>query len=343
MSVNLSGKKVLITGGTGTLGRALTKKLLLSDIDTVRIFSRDESKQLDMADELKNDRRVRFIIGDVRDKERLRMAVEDIDIVFHVAALKQVPVAEYNPFEAVKTNVLGSQNVVDVCMEEEVEIAMAVSSDKAVSPLNTYGATKLVMEKIFTAANFYKGKRSTIFTAVRYGNVMGSRGSVIPQFVKSIQNNGSITITHPEMTRFNITLSEALDLIFAGLQKAKGAEIFIPKLEAYRLIDLAECVIDVMKKENVKIITSSVRGGEKMHESLINENESQYVIESNNVYALLSPQLYSDNIQYYDNAVTNCIKGNYSSDKVPVIPKKKLKDLIEREIFDKSNMFRPVY
>lgn len=341
--MDLAGKKVLITGGTGTLGRALTRKLLLSDVNTVRIFSRDEGKQLDMADQLKADGRVRFIIGDVRDKERLRMAVEDIDVVFHVAALKQVPVAEYNPFEAVKTNVLGSQNVVDVCMEEEVEIAMAISSDKAVSPLNTYGATKLVMEKIFTAANFYKGKRSTIFTAVRYGNVMGSRGSVIPQFIKSIQNTNSISITHPEMTRFNITLSEALDLILTGLKKAKGSEIFIPKLDAYRLQDLAECIIELMKKDNVKVTTMSLREGEKMHETLLNESESSYSVESDNVYVLLSPNVYPKNVQYYDHAITNRIQGNYSSDKVPVIPKSRLKELIQREMFDESNLFRPIF
>ena len=340
--MNLSGKRVLVTGGTGTLGRALTKKLLMSEVSVVRVFSRDEGKQLDMASELGNDKRVRFIIGDVRDRDRLKLAIEDIDIVFHVAALKQIPVAEYNPFEAVKTNVLGSQNVVDACMEEEVEIAMAISSDKAVSPLNTYGATKLVMEKIFTSANFYKGKRDTIFTCVRYGNVMGSRGSVIPQFIKSIQKSGSITITDPRMTRFNITLYEALELMMTGLKKAKGAEIFVPKLEAYRLSDLAECIINIMNKD-VKIITSTIREGEKMHEMLINESESQYTIESNDVYALLSPTIYSRHIESYENAKSDCIRGSYSSDKATIISKSQLKEIIRREIFDETNPFRPIY
>jgi UDP-N-acetylglucosamine 4,6-dehydratase/UDP-glucose 4-epimerase len=338
--LRLSGKNVLITGGTGTLGKALTRRLLTEDVNVIRIFSRDEAKQLDMASEFK-DPRMRFIIGDVRDKERLRMATEDIDVVIHAAALKQVPVAEYNPFEAVKTNVLGSQNVVDACMQEDVEFAMAVSSDKAVSPLNTYGATKLVMEKIFTAANFYKGRRDTIFTAVRYGNVMGSRGSVIPQFIKSIKESGSITVTNPNMTRFNITLSGSLDLIWNAFQMAKGAEIFVPKLEAYRLSDLAEAIIELMGKK-VKTIQSSIRPGEKMHETLINADEAPYAIESGGTYILLSPEKYPGQITKYPKAKANIMNGGYSSDKVPLIDKSKLKKIIEREIFDASNLFRAV-
>lgn len=339
MKTVFSGKKILITGGTGSLGRALTKRLLELDVETIRVFSRDEVKQLDMAGEIKDDR-IRFLIGDVRDKERLMLAIEGIDMVFHTAALKQVPVAEYNPFEAVKTNIMGSQNLIDACMHEEVEVAVAVSSDKAVSPLNTYGATKLVMEKIFTAANFYKGMRKTVFTAVRYGNVMGSRGSVIPQFIKAIQNSGSITITDPNMTRFNITLTEALDLILNCAAKAKGAEIFIPKLQAYKLSDLAEAVVEVMNKD-VKIVRSSIRPGEKMHESLINQNESQYTIESDDRYVLLSPEVYPDNIRLYANAKTSPIEGDHSSDKVPLIGRSTLKELVKREIFDVSNKFRP--
>jgi UDP-N-acetylglucosamine 4,6-dehydratase/5-epimerase len=339
LSTQLSGKKILITGGTGTLGRALTKKLLTYDISGIRIFSRDEGKQIEMSTEI-TDSRIRFIIGDVRDKERLRFAMEDIDIVFHVAALKQVPIAEYNPFEAVKTNVLGSQNLIDVCMDEEVEIAMAISSDKAVSPLNTYGATKLVMEKIFSSANFYKGKRDTVFTAVRYGNVLGSRGSVLPKFINSIQNSASITITDPNMTRFNITLSEALELILTSLSKARGADIFIPKLEAYKLSDLAETIIDIMNKD-VKITYSAVRPGEKMHETLINESESQYTIGSESIYVLLSPEVYREQILLYPAPETHCLEGNYSSDKVPLVNKSRLRQIIERELFDEANPYRP--
>lgn len=340
MSKLLSGKKILVTGGTGTLGSALTKKLLEFDVSTVRVFSRDEGKQLDMASQITDDR-IRFIIGDVREKERLRFAMNDIDIVFHVAALKQVPVAEYNPFEAVKTNVLGSQNVIEACMDQGVEVAMAISSDKAVSPLNTYGATKLVMEKIFMAANYYKGGIPTIFTAVRYGNVLGSRGSVVPQFIKSIKNSSRVTVTNPNMTRFNTTLTEALNLIIRGLEKANGAEIFIPKLKAYKLGDLVDAIVELSDRK-VKVEYSSIRPGEKMHETLINEGEARYAIESGGDYVLLSSEFYESSIRRYPDAKEQCIQGDYSSDKVDLISKSKLKQIIQREIFDESNPYRPI-
>ena len=339
--MSLKGKKILLTGGSGTLGRALTKKLLDLDVDTIRIFSRDEGKQVPMAAEM-TDHRLRFIIGDVRDRDRVIFAMEDIDVVFHIAALKQVPVAEYNPFEAVKTNVIGSQNVIEACMAREVEFAVAISSDKAVSPLNTYGATKLLMEKIFTAANFYKGTRKTIFTCVRYGNVMGSRGSVIPQFIDSIRNSSSITITDPNMTRFNITLSQALDLILNSMSKAIGGEIFVPKLDAYRLGDLAKAIINIFNKNTVVNYTS-IRQGEKMHESLINESESQFTIESDGTYIILSPTRFLENIGKYPNAKKECIHGKYSSENVKLIDEALLKKMIESEVLDMNNPFRPNY
>ena len=336
-----SGKKILITGGTGTLGRALTRKLLMEEVETIRIFSRDEGKQLEMSSTF-TDKRLRFIIGDVRDRDRVLYAMEDIDIVFHISALKQVPVAEYNPFEAIKTNVIGSQNVIDACIEHNLEAAVAISSDKAVSPLNTYGATKLLMERIFTAANYYKGSRETIFTSVRYGNVLGSRGSVVPQFLKSIQTSSSINITDPNMTRFNITLSEALDLILYALQNTKGGEVFVPKLKAYQLDELARSIIEITGRE-VKINYSSIRTGEKLHESMINEHESPYTAESDDVFIILTPQDYEEKVKQYSNVKTNTIQGNYSSDKVPFLTKYELKHIIYREIFDESNVFRPIY
>jgi UDP-N-acetylglucosamine 4,6-dehydratase/UDP-glucose 4-epimerase len=339
--MRLSAKKVLITGGAGTLGRALTRRLLAENVDTIRIFSRDEGKQIHMADEFK-DVRVRYIIGDIRDRERLILAIEDIDILFHVAALKQVPVAEYNPFEAVKTNVLGSQNVIDACMAEELEVAVAISSDKAVSPLNTYGATKLMMEKIFAAANFYKGARKTIFTSVRYGNVMGSRGSVIPLFMNSIEKYGNINITDPKMTRFNITLRESVNLILRALDEAKGADIFVPKLKAYKLGDLAQCLIEIYGK-NVMTKYSSIRPGEKMHESLINEGESAFTVESDGIYVILSPDVYEQNRGLYKNVIQPSFDGSYTSDKVPLIDMKTLKELISTEVLDESNPFKPIY
>ena len=226
-----NGKKVLITGGTGSLGIALTKKILQTEVDTIRIYSRNESKQIEMQNQV-NDSRLRFLIGDVRDKERLSKALEDIDIVIHAAALKHVPIVEYNPFEAIKTNVLGSQNVIECCLEENVEIAICVGTDKAVSPLNTYGATKLLMEKLFVSANNYlnRDKYKTRFHAVRYGNVLGSSGSVIPKFIDLIKNDKPITITDSNMTRFTITMNEALDFILNAAKTGQGSEIFIPKL-----------------------------------------------------------------------------------------------------------------
>lgn len=207
------GKKILITGGTGSLGTALTKHLLKNKVDTIRIYSRDEWKQTQMKSEI-NDKRLRFLIGDVRDKPRLERAMEDIDIVFHTAALKHVPVAEYNPFEFVKTNVYGTQNVIEACLDNKIEVALGIGTDKAVSPLNTYGATKLLMERLFISANYYKGPRKTRFVCVRYGNVLGSRGSIVPVFVEKIAKGKKIPITDENMTRFNITMSQALDLVF---------------------------------------------------------------------------------------------------------------------------------
>jgi UDP-N-acetylglucosamine 4,6-dehydratase/UDP-glucose 4-epimerase len=337
----LEGKKILITGGTGTLGRALTKRLLAEKVAGIRILSRDEGKQLDMSSTIADDR-LRYIIGDVRDLERVIYALEDIDIVFHISALKQVPVAEYNPFEAVKTNVLGSQNVIDACLANKVEIALAVSSDKAVSPLNTYGATKLLMERIFTAANYYKGNRNTIFSSVRYGNVLGSRGSVVPQFFKSIKQSSSITITDPNMTRFNITLTEALNFILSSLRSSRGGEVFVPKLEAYKLEDLANAIIDIADTD-VKKNYSSIRTGEKLHESMINEHESPYTVELEGKFIILTPSDFQKYIKKFPNVKTNCLEGSFSSDKVPLIDKSDLKKMIMREIFDETNPYRPVF
>ena len=217
----LKDKTVLITGGTGSLGQALTRKLLETDVKTIRIFSRNENKQVGMESEF-NDNRLRFLIGDVRELSRLYKAFENVDIVFHAAALKHVPVVEYNPFEGIKTNVIGSQNVIDACLHENIPLAICVGTDKAVSPLNTYGATKLLMEKLFVAANPELPKK-TKFIALRYGNVLGSSGSVVPKFIKQIREKQKITITEPNMTRFSLTMNEALDFIiesaFLGKRK----------------------------------------------------------------------------------------------------------------------------
>ena len=286
----LKGKKVLITGGTGSLGIALTKRLLQENVDTIRIFSRNENKQLEMDSKFHDDR-LRFLLGDVRDYNRLTRAFEDIDIVFHAAALKHVPIIEYNPFEAIKTNVIGSQNVIDACLEEDVEKAICVGTDKAVSPLNTYGATKLLMEKLFiTASNYLKKERhKTKFIALRYGNVLGSSGSVIPKFINQIKNNEKITITNSNMTRFSISMDEALDFILKATEIGKGSEIFVPKLRAYSLMDVKDALFDLLGKTDEQIV--GIRPGEKLHEILINNDEMNYCWEYQEMYMIVDPSL----------------------------------------------------
>lgn len=328
----LAGKNILITGGTGSLGTALTEKLLSLDVETIRIYSRDENKQLLMEEKF-NDDRLRFLIGDVRDKERLRRAVENIDIVIHAAALKHVPVSEYNPFEVIKTNINGSQNVVDTSMDEEVELCLAISSDKAVSPLNLYGATKLSMEKLFIAANHYKGKRKTKFSCVRYGNVLGSRGSVIPKFIEQIRSKREITVTDPSMTRFNITMDEALKLILHAIRFSKGYEVFIPKLKSYLLSNLVTALKEIssipFKQKKIPI-----RSGEKMHELLLNQYETKYTLESNGVYILLPSDFVNVRSlrKLYPKSKTLGMEI-YSSDKVSCISKNDLKKILIKHNF----------
>ncbi|HVZ62345.1 MAG TPA: polysaccharide biosynthesis protein [Candidatus Nitrosotalea sp.] len=327
----LKDKKVLITGGTGSLGTALTKRLLETDVETIRIFSRDEWKQTRMQTEF-DDARLRFLIGDVRDKDRLHRAMEDIDIVFHAAALKHVPIAEYNPFEAVKTNVYGSQNVIEGCFDNDVELAIAVGTDKSVSPLNTYGATKLVMERLFVSANFYKGNHKTKFVCVRYGNVLGSRGSILPKFLDLISNNKSITITDPKMTRFNITMNQAVDLIFRALKNGKGGEVFIPKLKAYSVGTLTEAILElVAKKIDVKRIPKRPR--EKYHEVMISEEEIDDTYETKYDYIIQSEgieKIVNTSKLPYKKAKLN---GPYASNGVELLTKEELKKIIIQEGF----------
>ena len=326
------GKKILITGGTGSLGQALTKRLLTMGVETIRIFSRNEHKQIEMEEKFQ-DERLRFFIGDVRDYQRLEMALEDIDIVFHTAALKHVPKIEYNPFEAIKTNVIGTQNVIDACLKRNVEKAVCIGTDKAVSPLNTYGSTKLLMEKLFVAANNYlnREKHRTIFLAVRYGNVLGSSGSVIPKFIEQIKANKQVTITDPKMTRFSITMNEALDLILNAITSAKGSEIFVPKLRAYNIVDVKNALTELISDTGEKI--TGIRTGEKLHETLINEDEIRYGWEFENMYMIASP-LYT---LFNDKNIKESYQGikkiedvqKYSSDSVEKISVKELKTIIE--------------
>ena len=320
------GKKVLITGGTGSLGSALTQRLLTENVDTIRIFSRNENKQLEMDSKFHDDR-LRFLLGDVRDYNRLTRACEDIDIVFHAAALKHVPIIEYNPFEAIKTNVIGSQNVIDACLEEDVEKAICIGTDKAVSPLNTYGATKSLMEKLFiTASNYLKTERhKTKFIALRYGNVLGSSGSVIPKFINQIKNNGKITITDPNMTRFSISMDEALDFILKVTEIGKGSEIFVPKLKAYSLMDVKDALFDLLGKTDEEIV--GIRAGEKVNEVLINKDEMKYCWEYQDMYLITNPSVrrFIPSTNEFPGKKKIESMEVYSSDTVEKIPKEELK------------------
>ena len=323
-------KKILITGGTGSLGTALTTKLLKENVDTIRIFSRDEFKQSQMESRF-NDGRLRFLIGDIRDKERLEKAVEDVNIVIHTAALKQVPVIEYNPFEAIKTNVQGSQNLVEACLKRDVEFVLAIGTDKAVSPFNTYGATKLLMERLFVSANYYKGDHKTKFSCVRYGNVLGSRGSIIPKFIEQIISGKKITITDPNMTRFNMTENQALDLIFRVIKNGYGGDVHVPKLEAYRVGDMKDVLLDLMNSKNEEE-RIPVRIGEKFHEVLINEHEIRNTYENrDNDYVIFENQLTKTHSETIPNAKETTLTGEYSSDKVKTTPKEELKEILAKQ------------
>ena len=288
-------KKILVTGGTGSLGKELVRHLLKNEQpETVRIFDVGETEQFDFQIELKGYEDItRFLLGDVRDKERLHRAAKGVDIIFHTAALKHVWACEYNPFEAVKTNVLGTQNVINVAINNNVEKIIFTSSDKAVNPSNTMGATKFLAEKLMTSANFYKGDCDCIFSSVRFGNVMGSRGSVIPLFKQQIKSGGPVTITDPTMTRFMMTMSQAIDLVLSSVEMAKGGEVFIFKMPTINISDLAEVLIEGVAPEyghspediNFKII--GTKPGEKMHEELMTQDEAIRSLERDNMFIIL--------------------------------------------------------
>ena len=322
-------KKILITGGTGSLGTALTKKLLTTEVDTIRIFSRDEWKQVQMKSKF-NDSRLRFFIGDIRDKERLLRATENVNIVIHAAALKHVPVAEYNPFEAVKTNVNGAQNIIESCLDNNVELVLAISTDKAVSPINTYGATKLLMERLFVSANNYRGDHKIKFLCVRYGNVLGSRGSVVPLFIKQITDEENLTITDTSMTRFNITMDESIKLIFRAIENGQGGEIFIPKLKAYRLGDLKDALMEILKSDS-KIKALPIRPGEKLHETLINIDEIKNTFESEHDYIIIDKLIQNSDTFNLKNLSVAKLNDGYSSDKSDILSKEEIKQILLNE------------
>lgn len=281
----LSDKSILITGGTGSFGRAFVRTVLerYPGVKRLVVYSRDELKQFEMS-HLYSDRTypgLRYFLGDVRDEARLRRALEGIDIVVHAAALKQVPAAEYNPFECIKTNVLGAQNLIEACLDSCVERVVALSTDKAAAPINLYGATKLCSDKLFVAANNIRGGRDIRFSVVRYGNVMGSRGSVIPYFLER-RKTGVLPITDPRMTRFNISLQQGVDMVLWAIENCWGGEIFVPKIPSYRITDVANAIGPECRQEIV-----GIRPGEKIHEEMITGSDSFYTVDQGPYFAIL--------------------------------------------------------
>lgn len=290
------GKSILVTGGTGSFGKKFVSTILtrFPEIDRVVVYSRDELKQFEMSHEFPESAypQIRYFIGDVRDKERLARALEGIDIVIHAAALKQVPACEYNPFEAVKTNILGAQNVIESSIQSGVRRVVALSTDKAAAPINLYGATKLCSDKLFVAAENYRGKRDLHFSVVRYGNVMGSRGSVIPFFLKK-RPGGVLPITDERMTRFNITLEEGVAFVLQALDRMWGGEIFVPKIPSYRITDVARAIAPSARLERI-----GIRPGEKLHEEMITETDALNTLEFEDYFVILPATPFWDVVSY---------------------------------------------
>ena len=284
---SITNKSILVTGGTGFFGNYFIETILQNyEPRKVIVYSRDELKQFEMQQKFPDGNIMRYFIGDVRDYHRLKMAMNDVDIVIHAAALKQVPAAEYNPFEAVKTNIIGGQNVIDSSIACGVEKVIALSTDKAAAPINLYGATKLTSDKLFIAANNYKGEHNIKFSVVRYGNVLGSRGSVIPFFLKQ-KEQGVLSITDKRMTRFTITQRESVDFVIQSLEKMWGGELFVPKIPSYRIIDIAEAIAPECKHEII-----GIRSGEKLHEEMITITDALNTVEFENYFVIIPTSKY---------------------------------------------------
>ncbi|MFC1744005.1 UDP-N-acetylglucosamine 4,6-dehydratase (inverting) [Candidatus Riflebacteria bacterium] len=304
-----NNKVVLITGGTGSFGKTCTKLILKKypKIKKLIIFSRDELKQFEMAQVYSPAKYecIRFFIGDVRDKDRLLRAFHSVDVVIHAAALKQVPSAEYNPMECIKTNIMGAENVINAAIDSRVKKVIALSTDKAAAPINLYGATKLCSDKLFVAANNLSGEDGTIFSVVRYGNVLGSRGSVVPFFLKE-RMSGTLSITHKNMTRFNLTLEQGVEMVLYAVANAWGGEIFIPKIPSFKILDLAQAI-----GPNCKIKYVGIRPGEKLHEDMITETDSLNTLEFEKYYVIVpaTPKWEPEELASYFNG--NWVKDGF--------------------------------
>jgi UDP-N-acetylglucosamine 4,6-dehydratase len=332
----LANKSILITGGTGSFGKAFVRTLLerYPTISRLVVFSRDELKQYEMAQEFSESKYscLRYFIGDIRDESRLRRALEGVEIVIHAAALKQVPAAEYNPFECIKTNILGAQNLIEACLDNGVKKVVALSTDKAAAPINLYGATKLASDKLFVAANNIRGKRDITFSVVRYGNVMGSRGSVIPFFL-SKKDSGILPITDPEMTRFNISLQEGVDMVLWSIENALGGEILVPKIPSYRITDVAKAI-----GPDCEFPVVGIRPGEKIHEEMITSSDSLNTVDLGDYYAILPANGHYTMPAYCERMKGTPVKPGFSYDSgtnEDFLSVEKLRELIHTHVGSK--------
>ena len=328
--MNLNNKSILLTGGTGSFGRQFLQNVVnkYKKIKRLVIFSRDEFKQFELPKKFNTTKYpfLRFFVGDVRDKERLKSTLKEIEIVIHSAALKQVPTAEYNPFEYINTNVIGAENLIQACLESNVKKVIALSTDKAVAPINLYGATKLCSDKLFIAANNIKGKQDILFTVVRYGNVMSSRGSIVPFFQELSKKQDFLPITDLRMTRFNISIESAVNFVIKCLKIAKGGEIFVPKIPSYKVTDLAKAI-----NNNCKFKIIGKRPGEKIHEEMITINDSYNTLEFKDYFIIASSDKLNDYKKSYKNA--KLVKENFSytsENNKDFLNIKKIKDLIKK-------------
>lgn len=333
----LNDKTILITGGTGSFGKAFVAALLerYPGVKRLIVYSRDELKQFEMAQVFSQEKHpaLRYFIGDIRDESRLRRALEGVDVVIHAAALKQVPAAEYNPFECIKTNVMGAQNLIEACLDSNVKRVVALSTDKAAAPINLYGATKLCSDKLFVAANNIKGDRDIRFSVVRYGNVMGSRGSVIPFFM-SRRATGVLPITDPEMTRFNISLRDGVDMVLWSIENAWGGEILVPKIPSYRITDVASAIGPECRQDIV-----GVRPGEKIHEEMITASDSANTVDIGRYFAIL-PSSAGYSIDDYVKSMSGQLVDpgfSYDSGKNPdFLSVDQLRDLIDLHVVGRT-------
>lgn len=344
MKNEFKDKRILVTGGTGSIGSAIVKLLLPYKPKQIRVYSRDESKQFELEQELAGSSNVRFLVGDIRDKERLNMAMENVNIVFHAAALKHVTACENNPFEAVKTNVQGTQNVIDCAFANNVEKVIGISTDKATDPTNVMGCTKLLAEKIMLATYFYKGMHKTKFCFVRFGNVLGSRGSVVPLLLKQIKHGGPLTVTDPNMTRFFMTIGDAVNLVFKATSLMRDREIFILKMPAMKIGDLAKAVMELEKEKNKNAAGMATeiigkRNGERMHENLLTLEEAENAFETKGMFIVVPQQVLAlqKTGRTYTDAKRTHIK-EYSSKNEKKLAIKEIKEMLQR--MDKERALR---